>query len=263
MDHKDGHNAASDAMEAFEQRMQEMAGEEDSKGMFDSFFSDDPAAYWIYSSLSSWSDEGFLLQLDLHVSTATDTREAYIVDGDVGIEYGVMASNNNWGGMEAPDEYSTVKLYSSVYSAPEPTISEGVAIAYASGFDRSGENPFFGPFESDEFEADPNADKVSVNVMYGNEEYSRIRDRFSAPEGSTFASLIEEAVSNIVDELDLTIVGRASNKRVSMPKQFGYTDLFAIATVEGSQDVSVSLTTVTGSAGVTSTSVYSAGSGYR
>jgi len=260
MDQGKGHNPVHDAMEAFEQRMQELAGEEDAQGKFDSFFSDDPVTFWIYSSLSDWSDEGFLLQLDLVATVTTATREAYIVDGDVGIEYQVLPSTNNWGGVEPPDEYSTVKLYSSVYSATEPTISEGVAITTWEWAD--GGRTFFGPFESGEFEADPWANKASVNVMYGSEEYSRIRDRFSAPEGSTFVSLIEESVSNIINELDLTIVGRASNKRVSTPKQFRSTDLFAIATAERAQDVSVSLTTVTGSAGVTSTSTYSTVGGY-
>ena len=104
--------------------------------------------------------------------------------------------------------------------------------------------------------------RIDYIITYGQEEYSRIRERFSAPEGSTFKSIIEDTLSGIINELDLTIAGRVSGKKVLAPKQFTRNDFFAISGVEGTQDVAVSLSTVTGSAGVTSTSVYSAGSGY-
>jgi hypothetical protein len=208
---------------------------------------------YIFSQLVDLDEEGFLLRLELETERVTDTRIDYIIDGDVGVGYEYVNP------FESGHEY-VVQLYDTVYSAVEPTLSEGLTIS-VTDIETDAAN-LTAPFETYEFDADPAAAKTSVNITYGQEEYSRIRERFSAPEGSTFKSIIEDTLSGIINELDLTIAGRVSGKKVLAPKQFTRNDFFAISGVEGTQDVAVSLSTVTGSAGVTSTSVYSAGSGY-
>jgi len=256
MGHKDGHNAAAAARDAFEQRMQEIAratGQEQISLQKDV----EVTPFYIFNRLIGFDEDGFLLQLELSVTPATAGRIAYIIDGDMGIEYEILDAHGQWSSQPG---FETIKFYDTVYSAVEPVLSEGLTISVTNiEADSANLTP---PFEAHEFDADPAAAKTSVNITYGQEEYSRIRERFSAPEGSTFKSLIEETLSGIINELDLTIAGRVSGKKVLAPKQFTRNDFFAISGVEGAQDVAVSLSTVTGSAGVTSTSVYSAGSGY-
>jgi hypothetical protein len=95
---------------------------------------------------------------------------------------------------------------------------------------------------------------VPSEIEYSNSEFSNLRDRFGASPNTTFSSIIKDTITTLATSIDLSPIGESHNKRIYSDKRIDQIELFAISEEEAAQDISVTLTTVTGSAGVTSTS---------
>mgnify|MGYP005822552723 FL=1 len=95
---------------------------------------------------------------------------------------------------------------------------------------------------------------VPSEIEYSNSEFSNLRDRFGTSPNTTFSSIIKDTITTLATSIDLSPIGESHNKRIYSDKRIDQIELFAISEEEAAQDISVTLTTVTGSAGVTSTS---------
>jgi len=207
-----------------------------------------------------------LINLD-SISWSTDySMQQNIIDGDMGIEYEYFEGTQ--GGEVVVD--LDVKLYSSIFGSTGAYITD----APVNFNERTGRGVGANiPFAIDKEDFDQIASTTAVydaewdvirgtDIRYPSAEATNLRERFSAPEGSTFASLIDDTITTIMKSVDLSLIEQTHNRRIYTTKLITEADLFALAGEEGAQDISVSLTTVTGSAGVTSTSTYSGGGGY-
>jgi len=218
-------NAAQRVMEALQGYMKEKAGTEGAASL-----TKDTSDYFVFSSISRDGD-GYVSKPYLNASAYNDDKAGYIKDGDVGILYDKQSP---------VDASNTWKFYSS-FGAPEPEYTglEGrhdysdvlsiTSLGYSTGFTYS-------------------------EIEYSNSEFSNLRDRLGASPNTTFSSIIKDTITTLATSIDLSPIGESHNKRIYSDKRIDQIELFAISEEEAAQDISVTLTTVTGSAGVTSTS---------
>lgn len=219
-------SAAQRVMEALQGYMKEKAGTEGAERV--ASLTKDVPDYFVFSVISR-NDDGYVSRPYLYATGYNDDKAGYIKDGDVGILYDKQT---------AADASYTWKFYSS-FGAPEPEYTglEG-RHDWGDSIQKSGFNTTTVPSE----------------IEYSNSEFSNLRDRFGTSPNTTFSSIIKDTITTLATSIDLSPIGESHNKRIYSDKRIDQIELFAISEEEAAQDISVTLTTVTGSAGVTSTS---------
>ena len=211
-------------MEALQGYMKEKAGTEGAASL-----TKDTPDYFVFSSISRDGD-GYVSKPYLNASAYNDDKAGYIKDGDVGILYDKQSPADCAG--------YTWKFYSS-FGAPEPEYTG------LEGRKDWGDSPStFGL----------NTTTSASEIEYSNSEFSNLRDRFGTSPNTTFSSIIKDTITTLATSIDLSPIGESHNKRVYTDKQIDQIELFAISEEETAQSVSATLTTITGSSGVTTTS---------
>ena len=108
-------------------------------------------------------------------------------------------------------------------------------------------------------------DYAELGITYGASEEQELRNLFGQTEGSTSASLIEDGIASMATSV-ATFQEDTGKTRFKInaikTKPFTGNELTLLTESEEDQGVSLSLETVTGSAGVTSTSDYTTGGMY-
>ena len=99
-----------------------------------------------------------------------------------------------------------------------------------------------------------------INITYGATEKTQLRNLFGQPEGSTMESLLGDGIIDVSTQVAAYRQGEVRFKSNALKtKPFTNSELTLMTEDEEAQGISLSLETVTGSAGVTSTSEYSTG----
>ena len=189
--------------------------------------------------------------LDSH---STDDWESFLDAGQMGILIDQIKDSNqlymDWDENDSYDAASLISLYFG-FDKGHDWISAEVQDDVTRETSSSGRETYF---------TDPNG---VLSISYGTSEAAQLRALFGQPEGSDTGSIIESAISSMSSDVAARQEGLTRfKKNATKTKPFTGNELTLLTGEEEAQGVALSLETVTGSAGVTSTTEYTTGGMY-